>query len=118
MIYASDMENKYNWFWPLVVIGFILWFFFGRQQDNWRGFYYPGGNISGPAIYSPEYKTKEDCIAWGENERTLRPQDSSIDPQDLYECGKNCKVQNKEIGLHVCEKTFDGGDWRRGDYGD
>lgn len=111
------MKNKYSWFWPIVVLGIIIWFLFGRQSESWRGFYYEGGSY-GSVVYSPDYKTKEDCIAWGENERSRRPNDSSIDPQNLYECGKNCKVQNKEIGLHVCEVTFDGGDWRRGDYGE
>lgn len=106
-----------NLIWAIVIIGIVWWFMRGKQQA-WRGFYYPGGVISGPAIYSPEYKTKEDCISWAENEWKLRPQDSLLDPQDLYECGKNCKVRNKEIGLHVCDQTFDGGDWRRGDYGE
>lgn len=101
----------------LIALGLVLWLVFGRKDNTWRGFYYEGGSFAS-VVYSPEYKTKEDCIAWGENERQRRPSDSSIDPQNLYECGKNCKVQNKEVGLHVCEVTFDGGDWRRGDYGD
>ncbi len=106
-----------NLIWALIIIGGIFWFLL-IKHDSWRGFYYPGGILSGPVVYSPEYKTKEDCISWAENEWKSRSEDAEINPQNLYECGKNCKVQNKEIGLHVCEKTFDGGDWRRGNYGD
>lgn len=81
------------------------------------GFYYPEGNLVSNTIYSPEFNTKEKCISWAENIRTSRPQDSGLDPQDLYECGKSCKLNNPGLRLYECSQTFDGGDWRRGDYG-
>lgn len=105
--------------WLILVIGVIGWIVKGNS-DVWRGFYYPGGVLSGPVIYSPEYKNKEDCISWSENEWRLHPSDANLNPQDLYECGKNCKINNPSNpaqSIYVCEQNFDGGDWRRGDYG-
>lgn len=101
----------------LIVIA-LVWFFFFRGHDTWMGFYYPEGDLAGQAIYSPEFKKKEECISWAENKRASRPGDAEIHPQDLYECGKNCKIRNESIGLYECMVTFDGGDWRRGDYGE
>lgn len=49
-----------------------------------------------------------------------RPQDKDIPPQDLYECGKDCQnfIDNNPLSVRVCKQNFDGGDWRRGDYGE
>lgn len=109
----------------------LAWRFIANMQETWLGFYYPEGSF-GSTIYSTEFKTKEQCISWAENYRKSRPQDYNIHPQDLYECGKNCKVSDDYKYLlehdpeytsqnpptYICKVTFDGGDWRRGDYGE
>jgi len=91
----------------------------GCSQSGWLGFYYPGGALTSP-IYSPELKSKEECIKWGEAMIKSRPQDQSLQPQDLYECGRDCKrmIEDDPYSTRVCQQNFDGGDWRRGDYGD
>jgi len=102
----------------LIIIGFLI-VKNVFKEDKWRGFYYPNGSFA-PVIYSPEYSSEEDCINWAENERNLRPEDAGLEPQNLYECGKNCKLSNPKDpvdSIYICEQTFDGGDWRRGDYG-
>ena len=110
-----------NKIFSIILILAVFWF--GAKalhKDTWRGFYYPQGSLVGPYVYSPEYSTKEDCISWAENEWKLRPEDADIAPQDLYECGKNCKLHdpNNPGSIYVCEVNFDGGDWRRADYGE
>ena len=106
-----------NWVWIVIILGILL-FIFIRKLDVWRGFYYVGGSF-GAVIYSPEYKTKEDYIRWAENEWKSHPEDANLAPQDLYECGSNCKLDNPNNpdSIYICEQNFDGGDWRKGDYG-
>jgi hypothetical protein len=107
-----------KWFWIFIVLIVGYWSIWGRKADVWKGFYYING-LSSSVIYSPEYKTKEDCISWAENEWKLHPSDANLAPQDLYECGSNCKLfdPNFPNSTYICEQNFDGGDWRRGDYG-
>lgn len=102
----------------LLIMISLIWWFIASRREVWMGFYYPGGNISGDAIYSPEVKDKEACIRWAEDMWHSRPSDRDVNPQDLYECGKNCEIRNAGLGLYQCKQTFDGGDWRRGDYGE
>lgn len=105
------------------------------KEAYWSGVYYPQGNISGNAIYSPRFPSKEECIGWAINERGLRPEDANVSPADLWECNKNCRLSpdystlinatqqyRQELfdgnrgSLYVCDDGgFDGGDWLRGD---
>lgn len=117
----------------VLIIGFLI----GRSTNfsseaSWSGVYYPQGNLSGSAIYSPNFKTKEECIGWAVNEMGLRPEDENVNIQDLWECSKNCKIdssysnsvnhsqefilENKLGTAYLCEEGFDGGDWLRGDF--
>ena len=121
----------------VLIVGFLI----GRStnfssEDDWSGIYYPQGNLSGNAIYSPRFSSKEECIGWAINERGLRPEDTSVSPADLWECNKNCRLSpdystlinsaqqyrqelfNDNRGsLYVCDDGgFDGGDWLRGDF--
>lgn len=109
------MANNIGTIILIILIIVVGVYFLSGKNDNWIGFYYPNRNNSGEAIYSPQFKTKEKCIAWAENTWDSRLSDRNIDPQDLYECGKNCVLQS--WGLYICDVAFDGGDWRRGDYG-
>lgn len=111
------MENKSNLVWIVLGVGLILWFI-STRQEKWEGVYYPSGEMTNP-IYSSSLTSKEDCIRWGEGMINSRPQDKEFAPQDLYECGRNCKnfIDNDPLSVRVCEQNFDGGDWRRGDYG-
>lgn len=105
-------------------------------EEYWSGVYYPRGNISGNAIYSPRFQNKEECIGWAINERGLRQEDKDIPLADLWECNKNCKLapsyttllhatqeykqellSSNRGSFYVCDDGgFDGGDWFRGDF--
>ena len=84
----------------LIVIIFAVYFFI--KQDKWLWFYYPGGCLgcSENYIYSPEFKTKDECFDWA---YTLK--DKRNNPDDLFECGRNCKTEDG-IG-YVCQETVD-----------
>ena len=107
------------------------------KEAYWSGVYYPHGNLSGNAHYSPRFTSKEECIGWAINERGLRPKDATVSPADLWECNKNCRLSpdysalinstqqyrqelfnDNKGSLYVCDDGgFDGGDWLRGDIG-
>jgi len=101
----------------ITILLFLAWKLYSNANQKWMGFYYPEGDLVSNTTYSPEFDTKEQCISWAENIRVSRPADANVDPQDLYECGKSCKLRNSKLGLYECGQSFDGGDWRRGDYG-
>lgn len=75
----------------------------GCTNETWQGFYYPDGCLScdDKYIYSPKFKDKEICLNWAEDLKQKRH-----NPDDLYECGKNCK-ENKEFGGFQCKETID-----------
>lgn len=123
----------------LLVIGFIFQMFGlaannpANNRNHWTGVYYPGGNISGNAIYSPKFDSKEECAGWAINERGMHLEDTNVSLQDLWECNKNCEldpnyrflINNNQQGildrnagpLYLCDDGgFDGGDWLRGDF--
>lgn len=130
--FLSSAKDK----WFLLLITLIIGIFIGQngsKKDYWSGVYYPEGNLAGNAIYSPRFDLKEECIGWAMNERGKSPQDKEIDLQDLWECNKNCRLEdnykflvhnNKQYilegnngPLYVCDDGgFDGGDWIRGDF--
>lgn len=102
-------------------------------KEQWMGIYYPNGSSYGSAIYSPKFSSKEECIGWAINERGKHPDDLAVPLQDLWECNKNCRLQNdyknsvrnsqqwvleKNMGsLYLCDDGgFDGGDWLKGDF--
>lgn len=83
----------------IILIVIAIWFFKGT--DKWEGFYYPDGCLgcSENYIYSPEFKTKEECFDWADALKISRENSN-----DLFECGLNCKEKD---GFNVCEETVD-----------
>lgn len=79
----------------------ILSFAIFNGKDVWMGFYYPDGCLSCSEnyIYSPKFDKKDECFDWGENLK-----DSRNNPEDLFECGLNCKDKG---GYFVCKETVD-----------
>lgn len=70
------------------------------KKDTYRGFFYPDGClVCDDYIISPDLKSAEDCVKWGEGLKASRE-----NLNDTWECGKNCKWKD---GLSVCETTFD-----------
>ena len=119
----------------LFVVGFIFQIIglVTNSHDYWTGVYYPGGDMSSNAIYSPRFDSKEECAGWAINERGRHPEDTNISLQDLWECNKNCRLDSnyqflvsnsqqsileRNAGpLYLCDNgAFDGGDWLRGDF--
>lgn len=114
----------------------VIWHVLFVTEQYWSGVYYPNGNTSGNAVYSPRFTSKEECIGWAINERGLRHEDVKISLGDLWECNKNCRLYSgystllnatqeykQELldgnrgPLYVCDDGgFDGADWLRGDY--
>ncbi len=93
----------------IVIVIFIIFgvslTLFGKIMDyynkeNWQGFYYPNGCLSCEEnwILSPILDDYESCRDWAltiTNERN--------NENDLWECGKNCKMNND--GITICKET-------------
>lgn len=97
------MEKKYKII--LIVIGvlavlYYLGYNFDFKRDTYKGFYYPDGCLvcEDKYIFSPTLNSAEDCVKWAEGLKS-----NSNNPNDTWECGKNCKWKN---GFNVCETTF------------
>jgi hypothetical protein len=86
----------------IIVVIIISASYFIFKKDKWLGFYYPDGCLgcSEDYIYSPEFKTKEQCFDWAHTLKKARNNSN-----DLFECGKNCKLQNS--GMYICKETVD-----------
>jgi hypothetical protein len=71
-------------------------------SDKWLGFYYPDGCLSCTEdyIFSPEFNSKDSCLEWAEN-----LQDERGNPNDDFECGKNCEEMGYK--MYMCEDTVD-----------
>lgn len=87
----------------LISIVVIIVIYFGYSllfsKDTYRGIYYPNGClICNNYIVSSDLNSAEDCVRWAEGLKS-----SSGNPNDTWECGKNCKWKNE---LSVCEETF------------
>jgi len=85
----------------ILIILFTAMILVGCSSNTWQGFYYPNGCLSCESdyIYSPIYKTKEECFDWAYSLK-----DERGNPSDLFECGKNCKDNGY---YNVCEETID-----------
>ena len=96
---------KQNWFKITGVVLFIvgLYIFWG-SDETWLGFYYPDGclNCTDQYIFSPEFDNRASCFSWATNLRQKRN-----NPNDTFECGKNCKTPDGPDGFYVCEETVD-----------
>jgi hypothetical protein len=100
------MKGKLSKIIILFIIIFLIYlgyrFIFQKdiyQKDIYRGIFYPNGCLTcDNFIVSPNLSSAEDCVIWAEALMTSRK-----NPDDLWECGKNCKWEN---GLSVCELTF------------
>lgn len=67
--------------------------------DRYRGIFYPSGCLTCDNFkVSPDLKSAEDCVRWGERLRTARK-----NSDDTWECGKNCSWKD---GFSICESTF------------
>lgn len=73
------------------------------KGDIWQGFYYPDGCLAceDSYIYSPVFHDSLSCLNWAYDYQRVRG-----GPEDLWECGKNCEMDD-DYGLYVCEETID-----------
>lgn len=99
------MENDKN-YGGIIVIALVIagiYFFLGGKE-TWLGFYYPDGDLvsQDKYIYSPQFDDRASCLAWATNLQQQRK-----NPNDDFECGKNCKTPDYAGGLYVCEETVD-----------
>ena len=71
------------------------------MSPKWSLFVYPNGNVSEDAIKNIDtYKSLEECRdGYNFNLRTF--------PNATYECGYKCKIQDKSLGLYMCEETVE-----------
>ncbi len=87
----------------MILILIIAFIYFGYnflfKKDNYQGFYYPNGCLTcNNYIISPDLKSAEECVKWGEG---IKSQSGNL--TDRWECGKNCKWEG---GFSLCEETF------------
>lgn len=73
-------------------------------NERWQGFYYPDGCLvcEDKYVYSPQFDDRASCISWAKNLKQQRN-----NPDDDFECGKNCKAPDRVGGLYVCDETVD-----------
>jgi len=85
----------------IIIIGILL--VVDYFKNEWQGFYYPNGCLAckDDYIFSPVYDTKEECLDWATQKKISRNNNN-----DLYECGKNCKLDSG-LDLYVCDETTD-----------
>jgi len=86
---------------------FIIFFWIGSilfTPTTWAGTYYPNGCLacSNDYIFSPEYSTKEECLESALSLYRLRN-----NPNDEYECGKNCRPLENAYRVYICDETVD-----------
>jgi len=97
--------NRQTWIAAIIgaIIGAMIMLLIGQFpiRETWQGVYYPNGCLACDEdyIFSPVFKTKEECLNWANRIKTRRNNES-----DLYECGKNCKWKDE---LMVCKETID-----------
>lgn len=88
----------------LVVMVLVIVGYFVFKKDKWTGFYYPNGCLTcqDDYIYSPTFNDRASCLAWATNLKQQRN-----NPNDTFECGKNCKAPETSDGLYRCDETVD-----------
>jgi hypothetical protein len=95
------MQEKIKKIIILIIVLAAIYFGYNFlfRKDIYRGFYYPNGClVCDNYIVSPDLNSAEDCVKWAEGIKNLNK-----NPQDLWECGKNCRWEN---GFSVCKETF------------
>ncbi|MCF7845928.1 MAG: membrane lipoprotein lipid attachment site-containing protein [Candidatus Peribacteraceae bacterium] len=72
--------------------------------NTYQGFYYPNGCLvcEEDWILSPVFETREECILWIEEIENKRQ-----NPNDDFECGKNCRANPELDTIQICDETFD-----------
>lgn len=84
----------------LVIVGLLGWWVYNTwlKPDYWQGVYETTVSNS---VYATEKMSKEECMDWLVEARA--------NPGERYnfECGSNCKPPTTELGVYVCESTFD-----------
>ena len=87
----------------IIIVGLIYFGYNLFFKESWQGFYYPNGCLvcEDSYIFSPIFSSKEECLDWADKLLMKRN-----NPNDLYECGKNCKWK-EEFNGYLCEETID-----------
>lgn len=75
------------------------------EPRPWKGMFFPDASDTSYSSVTKDFKTLDECRAWAINEA----EDSSLPSGSwTYECGKNCKWNNKEslgnIDTYDCEQ--------------
>ena len=96
--------NKNIITWLVIIAALISGYYLFFQKETWQGFYYPDGCLvcEDQYIYSPVLENRASCLAWASDLKQRRG-----NPDDTFECGKNCKAPDHQGGLYVCDETID-----------
>lgn len=88
----------------IVAVVIIIAAFNFFKKDSYLGFYYPNGCLTCQEdyIFSPKFNDRASCLFWA---TSLKQQRNN--PNDTFECGKNCKTPDTKDGFYVCKETFD-----------
>ncbi len=96
--------NKIIYF--LIVLGlffFLISYFAPREKTNWRGIYYPNGDIldQTTTASSKTYDNFNDCRDWANNLLT-----NNSNPDDRAVCALNCQDPNDFTIFQDCQEVI------------
>lgn len=83
-----------------ICIWLILKAYQAIKPSYWQGSYYPNGDTL-IDLSSPVFRTKEQCLEWA-----LQLKRERNNPNDDFECGKNC-IREKGRLVSICDETTD-----------
>ncbi len=87
----------------LLLIFFGRWCYHQLYPATWSGFFYPYGNLSDESRWRIEhgFKSLKACRDWANDQM------ETTEGEDDYECGKNCRSENKGYTFYICDETLD-----------
>ena len=98
------MTNKIIYFLIFLGISFFIFSYFTPEpKKNWRGIYYPNGDIldQKSAISSQVYDNFNDCRNWANSLLT-----NNSNPDDRAACALNCKDPNNFSIIQDCQEII------------